>query len=445
MVADNVWAIADKGRSATYQGTSIGAPLWAGLMALANEQATALGQKPIGFLNPSLYRIARDPRTANAFHDITTGDNIPTTGGSLFPATPGYDLCTGWGTPRGTNLINALLALAPADSLQITPPLGVFVVEPARAGFGINQQTYTLTNVGSSSVHWVVHNVPAWLRASASEGVLSPGGPPATVTLSLNPDDTRLVMGSESAGVSFVNVEAGTTQERLFTVDRRNGGFETGDLVGWTFVGNPDNNFVDSIDTSALLGSQNIPGIDDSAFVHSGIYGMFLAENTAPGSLSQTIPTVPGESYSLSFWSNNPVEGTPNLFRASWNGKVLLEQVDTGLSPWVRSQFTVVATSSQTALRFEFRNDDNAFGLDDIQVERISGVTLRIQSVTQDQVVLAWNTTAGLNYQLQYTDDLGGSDWISAGNPATATDSTMTSTVKPGAGIQRLYRVVLIQ
>ncbi len=445
MVADNVWAIADKGKGAAFQGTSIAAPLWAGLMALANEQAAAKGQQPVGFLNPAVYRIGRDPRTAAVFHDITTGNNASTGSAGLFSATRGYDLCTGWGTPRGTDFINALLALAPADSLQITPPLGLFVVEPVRDGFGVKEQTYTLSNTSSTTVHWAVRNLPSWLLATSTGGTLTPGGPAATVTLSLNPDDTGLLLGSRSASVAFVNLDTGSVQERPMTDDRRNGGFETGDYDGWTLNGSTDNNFVDSIDTSLLLGSSTIPGIDDSQFVHSGIFGMFLGENTALGSLSQTLPTLPGELYSLSFYWNNPAEGTPNQFRASWNGTVLLDQSDVGVMPWTLASFVVPATGTQTDLTFEFRNDDNAFGLDDIRVERVAAAVLGIQSATPTQVVLAWNAVPGLNYQLQYTDDLGVANWIAAGDPAVATDPAMTSTVKPGGGTQRFYRVVLIQ
>jgi hypothetical protein len=43
-------------------GTSLAAPLWAGLMALANEQAAAKGQPPVGFANPALYAIGKSAR-----------------------------------------------------------------------------------------------------------------------------------------------------------------------------------------------------------------------------------------------------------------------------------------------------------------------------------------------------------------------------------------------
>jgi subtilase family serine protease len=83
-------------------GTSYAAPLWASLAAMANEQAAANGEANVGFINPTLYSIGLSSSFTKDFHDITKGSN----GG--FSAVAGYDLVTGWGSPQGVNLINAL-------------------------------------------------------------------------------------------------------------------------------------------------------------------------------------------------------------------------------------------------------------------------------------------------------------------------------------------------
>jgi hypothetical protein len=75
--------------------------MWAGYLALANEQAVANGNNPVGFINPSLYTIGLGSNYDSDFHDITSGSN----GNS---ATTGYDVATGWGSPNGSGLINAL-------------------------------------------------------------------------------------------------------------------------------------------------------------------------------------------------------------------------------------------------------------------------------------------------------------------------------------------------
>ncbi len=84
-----------------YGGTSFAAPMWAGYLALANQQAAIYGELPLGFINPALYSIGLGPSYDADFHDIISGSNG-------YATTTGYDLATGWGSPNGANLINAL-------------------------------------------------------------------------------------------------------------------------------------------------------------------------------------------------------------------------------------------------------------------------------------------------------------------------------------------------
>ncbi|HEV2454043.1 MAG TPA: S53 family serine peptidase [Verrucomicrobiae bacterium] len=108
MVAYNAWVAWDNGSTGWWWGTSIAAPLWAGFTALANQQAIAEGEPTLGFLNPALYAIGTGPLYSSCFHDVTTGNNTNSHSASLYYAVPGYDLCTGWGSPSGVNLINVL-------------------------------------------------------------------------------------------------------------------------------------------------------------------------------------------------------------------------------------------------------------------------------------------------------------------------------------------------
>jgi subtilase family serine protease len=108
MVADNI-SIYFNGTWSFFAGTSAAAPLWAGFMALVNERAETVGRPPLGFANPALYRAGNLNSTNFAFHDITTGNNFNSTNPALYSAVPGFDLCTGWGSPNGGNLINALV------------------------------------------------------------------------------------------------------------------------------------------------------------------------------------------------------------------------------------------------------------------------------------------------------------------------------------------------
>ena len=123
LTADHVWVIYGSGSADWFGGTSCAAPLWAGFTALINQQAALIGHAPVGFLNPALYAIASGPNYTNCFHDITTGNNEWSGSPSLFSAVTGYDLCTGLGTPNGTNLINALVLPTVTNTVvHLSPP-----------------------------------------------------------------------------------------------------------------------------------------------------------------------------------------------------------------------------------------------------------------------------------------------------------------------------------
>jgi len=100
--ATNYYTCANNSCSVQYEGTSYAAPLWAGFMALVNQQAAQKGVKPIGFLNPIIYPIGLGSTYNLYFHDITSGSN------GTYSAVKGYDLVTGWGSFIGPALINKL-------------------------------------------------------------------------------------------------------------------------------------------------------------------------------------------------------------------------------------------------------------------------------------------------------------------------------------------------
>jgi kumamolisin len=89
------------GCSGGWGGTSFASPMWAGYLALANQQAAANGDNPPGFINPTIYPLGLGSGYHTDFHDIIYGSNG-------FPATKGYDLASGWGSPNTDGLINAL-------------------------------------------------------------------------------------------------------------------------------------------------------------------------------------------------------------------------------------------------------------------------------------------------------------------------------------------------
>ena len=161
LTADNVFVDYNNGSSGGVGGTSCAAPLWAGFCALINQQSVAANGTTVGFLNPALYAIANGANYNACFHDTTTGNNIGSGTAGLFYAAAGYDLCTGLGTPNGTNLINAL---APLTSL--TSPY--FITQPTnRIATNGASVTFSATAGGQTPLNY------QWLFNGAN---LSAGG-----------------------------------------------------------------------------------------------------------------------------------------------------------------------------------------------------------------------------------------------------------------------------
>jgi len=87
-------------------GTSAAAPLWAALIARINQQLAATGaNQRVGYFNPLLYSTLGQ---SSAFHDITEGSNDTHGNLGAYSAKAGWDACTGWGAPNGTQLATAL-------------------------------------------------------------------------------------------------------------------------------------------------------------------------------------------------------------------------------------------------------------------------------------------------------------------------------------------------
>lgn len=93
----------------SYGGTSFAAPMWAGLVALVNQQRVANGKSRIGNFNATVYPENESGGSLTStyttdFHDITSGSN------GTYSSVTGFDLVTGWGSPKAglvTTLVNS--------------------------------------------------------------------------------------------------------------------------------------------------------------------------------------------------------------------------------------------------------------------------------------------------------------------------------------------------
>lgn len=130
-----------------------------------------------------------------------------------------------------------------------------------------------------------------------------------------------------------------------------NCGFETGDFTSWNLVDPTGETFVDG------------PSIDVG--VNSGNFTAALGAVGSDGSLSQTLITVPGQTYNFGFWlASDGFE--QNDFTAIWDATNVLSLTSIPAMPYTFFSFSETAATSATTITFNERNDAGFLGLDDV-------------------------------------------------------------------------------
>jgi len=222
-----------------YGGTSFATPLWAGYMALVNQQALLNGNVVLGFINPLIYPLGLSSGYGAAFHDTVSGSNG-------YPAVTGYDLATGWGSPNGAGLINTLAGVPSAPNFTLSAsPASVSVVQGSN---GTSTITIAVSGGFSSSI------------------ALSATGQPSGVTVSFNPTST----GAPGSGTSTMtmSVASGTaTGTYPITITGTGGGLTSTATVNLTVTASVPANFTISAaptSVSVVQGSQGSSTITTS-------------------------------------------------------------------------------------------------------------------------------------------------------------------------------------
>jgi hypothetical protein len=204
MPADNIFTVYENGTIiGGTGGTSAASPLWAGFMALVNQQAAAAGQTSVGFPNPAIYAIGKSSSYSKCFYDIATGNTENSQNPGRYTAISGYDLCTGWGSPTGSNTINALVGTGTNDFTFYVLPDALNIV---RGGTEASIVTLTRMNAFNGAVTFSVSGLAPGITATFS---------PATTT---NSSLLTFSNGSTAAaGASLVSV-TGTSGALTHTV-----------------------------------------------------------------------------------------------------------------------------------------------------------------------------------------------------------------------------------
>ncbi|MGA2244124.1 MAG: protease pro-enzyme activation domain-containing protein [Verrucomicrobiota bacterium] len=216
LTADNIYIVAVNGSTGLSAGTSASTPLWAGYTALINQLAVEGGQQSVGFLNPALYAVGKGAYETyqTRFHDIVTGNNTNSSSPGGFYAVPGYDLCTGWGTPEGLGLMDGL---AHPDVLLILPPIGFNTAGGVGGPYGVSAEALTLTNTTAGTISWFSSSPASWLNISPTSGTIGPGQS-VSVTASLTAAAYSLPLGASTNTVFFTNQMDSVVFPRTFTI-----------------------------------------------------------------------------------------------------------------------------------------------------------------------------------------------------------------------------------
>jgi subtilase family serine protease len=174
-----------------YGGTSFAAPMWAGYIALVNQQYAANNPsatiKSVGFIDPIIYPIGTSSSYDTDFHDITSGKS------GSYSAVTGYDLVTGWGSPNGQALINALAGSS------------------TTAGFSLSATAASVT-AGSTGTSTVTETVTGGFDSAVT---LSASGLPTGVTAAFNPAS---IAGAGTSTLTFTAASTAAAGSYTITV-----------------------------------------------------------------------------------------------------------------------------------------------------------------------------------------------------------------------------------
>jgi subtilase family serine protease len=477
MVADNIWVVSNYGEKGSVWGTSCAAPLWAGFTALVNQQAAARGNALVGFINPAIYRLGNSAGYAAAFHDITTGNNTNSASNNLFFAVHGYDLCTGWGTPNGMNLINALTAAA--DPLFITPASGcaaggaaVAVYDQPVFGFPSvvwvsgpfypTNQIFCLTNSGLAALAWsATSDSPLWSVSPAS-GILM-NASATNVTVTLTSDATNLALGLYSQSIVFSNLTLGTEQNRQFTIQAGLPPLTFDDLPGlnYEYFG-----YYERVTEGKVPAGYGGLNWSNFYYLSQTGYSFLPSSGCQPGMISTPNVAYNNGGNPASIIGVVPFDLLSAYLTAAWNDNLNLEvqgYVGTNLT---YDQFFTLSATTATEIQFNYygvstvsfissggvphsgyNGSGEEFVLDNVMVvpHTMPAVAPLVQNLTNagGLVVFNWVAQMGETYQVQYSTDLSQTNWINLGAPLTATNSILTGSDIP-TDQQRFYRLLLL-
>ena len=408
---------------------------------------TATSNSPAGTY--PITPVLSDPNQRLANYTVTTNVGtltiVPTNYYTVNWVTPAS---VTYGTALGAGQLNAGASIT--GTYAYSPTAGTVLTAGTHSlslTFTPNSGTYPVTNL---TVSLVVQPAPLTVTANNASRMVGTTNPVFGGTLNgvVNNDNITASFGTTATSNSPVGTYPVTPvlsdpNQRLanYTVTTNvgtltitpfllvvNGGFETGDFTGWTRSGN-----LKDWQVSA-----------QASYVHSGNYGAQMGPSGLPGYLSQTIPTISGSAYTLSFWLNSQ-GGAPNQFFANWNGNRVYFQTNLGITGWINIQVQVTAAGTNSTLQFGFQNNPAYFALDDISLALANRAQPRFTglNLAGNQVILnVANGVSGGTYVLYASTNLA-QGWTAVSTNTSASfgyfNLTVTNAAKLRPGTQFFY------
>src|SRR5580698_7920787 len=245
-----------------YGGTSFATPMWAGYLALANQQAATNGDS-IGFIDPIIYPAALGSSYGTLFHDITSGSC------GTYSGITGYDLCTGWGSPNTTGLINLLAGSAtPSFTLSDSP------------------SSLTITQGGSGTSTITVND----LNGFAGSVTLAASGLPSGVTAAFGTNPTT--------GTSVLTLTASstaTTGSATVTITGTSGSLAASTTLALTVNSTATPNFSVAASPASVTVTQGASGTSTITSTSTGGFNSAttLSASGLPSGVTATFSTNP--------------------------------------------------------------------------------------------------------------------------------------------------------
>ena len=249
-----------------YGGTSFAAPMWAGYIALVNQQLATNGQPPVGFLNPTIYAQNVTSAYTTDFHDITSG-----TSGS-YSAVAGYDLVTGWGSPN-----SGLLAALTGSTTQ-TP---AFTISASPSSLSVKAGS------GGSS------NITTAISGGFNSAVaLSASGAPSGVTITFSPTSIAAPgSGSSTASITVASTVAPGTYP--ITVTGTGGGLMQSTTLSLTVTAAVQPAFTVSASPTSITVARRASGSSTITTTVSGGFSSAISLSASGQGSGQTVTFSP--------------------------------------------------------------------------------------------------------------------------------------------------------